>query len=400
MKKVVVLNQFALPRDQGGGTRHTDLFSRLDGWQTRIVAGNRNHYSQNEFETSDPRFALIPVPAQDGGARQRLASWIAYCMGAARFTLKARPDVVYASTPHLLAPAAGWALARLTGARYVLEVRDLWPESFVAAGLLRKGSLQHRALEMLERFVIRRADSIVVVTAGWEDHFRALGADMSRYVIIPNGTEPYDLAIDSAGREALRSKYGITGTTAIFAGAHGPKDGIDLILDAAQALPEVDFLLVGAGPAKPQAEKRAGSQKLTNVRFMDPVPKSELPLLLAACDIGIHSVTPLPVFDKGMSPNKLFDYLAAGLPVASNAGAAITTFVPDGLCGRVGGPASLKDSLKDISLASDLQREAWRKNGRTLILDRFSRSRAATMLQEVLDAPRSVASIRNNQAPR
>jgi hypothetical protein len=54
---VVVINQFALPRTEGGGTRHVDLFSRVRGFDATIIAGNRNHYSQKVFRTTDPHSA-------------------------------------------------------------------------------------------------------------------------------------------------------------------------------------------------------------------------------------------------------------------------------------------------------------------------------------------------------
>lgn len=384
LKRVIVLNQFALPRDQGGGTRHADLFSRVHGWVTLIVAGDRNHYTQRQFTAEDPSFLLVPVPPQDGGVRTRLRSWLAYCRGAARVGLRARADVVFASSPHLLAPALGWVLARATGAALVVEIRDLWPESMVAAGLLRPGSATHRMLARLEQFVVRRADEIVAVTSGWEDHFRSLGADMSRYTVVTNGTEPYDLELSEAERAAVRSEFGLTRPTAVFAGAHGPKDGIDLILDAAARRPDIQFLLIGDGPAKFGARSRVVREKLTNVALRDPVAKVDLPRLLAACDIGIHAVSPLPVFQLGISPNKLFDYLAAGLPVVSNAGAGVIRLIGTDDCGHVGESDSLAAGLGVVRAAQDDQLVRWSRAGRRLIEERFSRRQAAQTLTGVL----------------
>ncbi|WP_409483689.1 glycosyltransferase family 4 protein [Arsenicicoccus dermatophilus] len=385
MRRVLVLNQFALPRDQGGGTRHADLFGRCPGWRAVVLAGDRNHYSQQRFTTRDPGFRLVPVPASDGSPRARLTSWVAYCVQAVGFGLRHRPDVVFASTPHLLTAVAGWALARTVRVPLVLEIRDLWPESFVAAGLLTRGSWTHRGLEAVERFVVRRADEIVVVTTGWEQHLSRLGADPQRCTVVPNGTEPYDLHLSPQDREKRRRSLGIDRTTAVFAGAHGPKDGIDLILDAAASVPEVDFVLVGDGPAKHDAQSRARREGLSNVRFADPVPKQDLPMLLACCDIGVHSVTPLEVFRLGMSPNKLFDYLAAGLPVVSNAGDAVTGLIGHDRCGHVGDSGSLAEGIRLVGAASDQQRAEWRRTADTLIRTRFSRREAARRLAAVLD---------------
>ncbi|MDF2094123.1 glycosyltransferase family 4 protein [Knoellia sp. 3-2P3] len=386
MRTVLVLNQFALPRSEGGGTRHIDLFSRVPGWTPKIVAGNRNHYSQKRFATPDRRFRLVAVPRQDGGGASRLVGWLLYSAKALRIALTApRMDAIYASSPHMFAPLVGWLASRARRVPFVLEIRDLWPESIVAAGKMRKGGLAHRVFQQLERLLVRRADAIVAVTAGWDDHFASLGVDPTLVFVVPNGTEPADFEI-AADREALRAKHNITGNTAVFAGAHGDKDGLDHILDAAQKLENIRFLLVGAGPAKAAAISRATQLGLSNIQFREPVPKEDLPGLLKSCDIGIHSVTPLSVFERGMSPNKLFDYMAAGLPVASNAAGPLSAVVSDGECGRLGGPNDLAFCIQDIAVASPAQRARWGAFGKALIRDRFSRQAAASQLAHVLDS--------------
>lgn len=382
---VLVLNQYALPRERGGGTRHVDLFSRIRGWLPLIVAGSRDHYTQEVFHTDDARFRLVWVPPYAGNGAARIVGWATYALQAVAIGLtRRRIDVVYASSPSMLAPVAGWFVARLRRVPLVLEVRDLWPASIVAAGALRDGSALHRLLEALERWLARRADHVVVVTPGWEEHFAALGVDASQLTVVPNGAEPSDFNIET-GRNDLRRREGINRFTAVFAGAHGAKDGIDYILDAAAALPDIDFLLVGAGAVKQQARERACRQSLANVEFRQPVPKSQLPCLFAACDIGIHAVTPLAVFDKGLSPNKLFDYMSAGLPVVSNAAEALASVMTDRECGRLGGPDDLAECLRAVQQASEQQRELWGRRGRDIVSMRYSRSAAALQLRGVLE---------------
>jgi len=385
MKHVLVLNQYALPRSQAGGTRHIDLFSRVEGWRPLIVAAGRNHYSQETFSSSDARFQLVRVPAYDGNGALRILGWFAYSLQAVAIGLTRRHvDVVYASSPHLLTPVAGWLVAKLRRASLVLEVRDLWPESIVAAGAIRRGSVLHRVLTALEARIAARAEHITVVTDGWEDHFAALGVPATAMTVIPNGTELSDFAV-SMDRDELRRRQGIDGFTAVYAGAHGAKDGIDYILDAATSLPDIRFLLVGCGTAKAGAVDRAGREGLRNVEFRSPTPKSALPALLAACDVGIHAVTPLAVFEKGMSPNKLFDYMAAGLPIVSNARVAIERVTPDGDCGRTGTADGLAACLRAVAAATSAERAAWGKRGRCLVDGRFSRHAAAALLSATLN---------------
>ncbi len=384
-RTVLVLNQYALPREKGGGTRHIDLFSRTPGWRPLIVAAGRDHYSQELFKTSDGRFHLVWVPGYTGNGLTRMVGWAIYAIRALTFGLT-RPhlDAVYASTPSPLSPIAGWLVARLRRLPFVLEVRDLWPETLVSAGVLRRGSALHKALTALERWMVVRADMIVVVTPGWADHFDHLRVDRSRVVVVPNGTEVSDFE-----QATIHTKGDVPKSNgrlrAVYAGAHGQKDGIDLILDAASELPDIDFLLVGAGNVKQAAMLRARREDISNVQFRPSVPKNELAALLAECDIGVHAVSPLPVFRLGMSPNKLFDYMAAGLPIVSNMAEGLAAIVQDGECGRLGDSHSLTDCLREVADADPLQRSEWGENARRIVASGFSRTQAAEVLARLLD---------------
>lgn len=396
MKHVLVVNQFALPRTEAGGTRHIDLFSRLEQWRPLIVAGNRNHYSQHHYSSSDPRFRLLAVPRQGGGALTRLVGWVAFAIQAFIVCVTRRHvDLVLGSSPQPFAALAALAAARVRRCPFVLEVRDLWPASMVSAGRLLEGGFVHLLFLRLERLLARHARLIVCVTEGWEEHFEQLGVGRDRLVVVPNGTEPSDFVVNSS-REELALHYSRPGFTAVFAGAHGPKDGIDLIIDAARGLPHVNFLLVGAGTAKAAAVERVSREHLGNVDFREPVPKTELPALLKACDVGVHVVAPLSVFDHGMSPNKLFDYMAAELPVVSNAAGPLRRVLADRECGRLGGPNDLAACLTEVYEASAEQRRLWGQRSSEILREQFSRRSAASLLGRTLD--RAVAG--GTAAPR
>ena len=385
-KHVVVLNQFAKPRTEWGLTRNADLFGRVSGWDTTIIAASRDHYSQGTFTTTDPLFRLVTVPPYRGAGLARIGGWAIFA--AKSFLIgvtRRRLDIVYASTPHLLAPVAGWLLSRIRRVPLIVEVRDLWPESIVASGHLRRGSTLHRTLVSLEGFLYHQAKQIVVVTHGWEGHFAALCVDPEKIHVLPNGAEPSDYAV-SGTRSELRQRHNINGFTAIYAGAHGPANGLDQTLDAALQLQKVNFLLVGAGADKGRLVARVHDEHISNVEFRDPVPKTQLGGLLGACDVGLHVLAPWDLVAQGLSPNKLFDYMAAGLPVVSNCADGLRDVVHDGECGRLGASADLAVCVADVQVATQDQREEWSRRGRQLVEERFSRTAAAARLTRLLNA--------------
>jgi glycosyltransferase involved in cell wall biosynthesis len=373
-----------MPRTEWGLTRNAELFGRLQDWTTCIVAADRDHYGQSTFTTTDPLFRLVSVPAYSGAGARRVAGWVLFAVkGIAIGLTRRRLDVVYGSSPHLLAAVAAWVVSELRRRPFVMEVRDLWPESIVEAGHLRRGSRLHRALVGLERLLYSRARRIVVVTPGWEPHFAELGIDLAKVVVVPNGSDQAAPVTESE-RDRLRSVHGISGFTAVYAGAHGPANGLDQVLDAAAKLPHLNFLLLGAGAEKVRLQERAVAEQLTNVTFRSPVPKSELPDVLAACDVGIHVLAPWQLLANGLSPNKIFDYLAVGLPIVSNCREGLRSVVTDGECGRLGEADDLEECLSDVYDASSERRRAWGAHGREVVTARFSRDHSADLLGSVL----------------
>ena len=337
-RRVLVLNQFALPRSAPGGTRHVELFGRLQRWRPVILAGRRALLNQSRV-ADEGILATVPVTPYSGNGVSRVVNWLSYTLAAFVRGVARRPvDVVYGSSPHLGAALAGLAIARIHRARFVLEVRDLWPRILLDSGMFAESSLVYRALRRLELFLYGQADAIVVLAkgSGWE--LECDGVDPAKIHFLPNGAEPADFVVD-ADRNELRRRYGLEGTVVVYAGAHGPANGLDLVLDAVEDLGDTDvrFVLVGDGVAKADLMADARRRRLGNVEFRDPIAKNEIPLLFAAADVGLHCLADVPLFRHGVSPNKLYDYMAAGLPVITNTPGEVAAMVDEAGAGEAVG---------------------------------------------------------------
>jgi glycosyltransferase involved in cell wall biosynthesis len=392
---VLVLNHFAAPLDAPGGTRHVELFSRLPGWDATIIAASRNLLSGERSRSADAILSPVWVNAGTGSAL-RVLSWVTFSVTAlARAYALPRPDVVYASSPHLLAGLSGWVLARSRRAHFVFEVRDLWPQVLVDMGFTKEGSLLHRGMRFLESFLYANAEMIVVLTPGVEHQLADRGFG-GKVRLIPNCADPEDFESDAA-KDELRRRYGLEGFVIIYAGAHGAANGLDLLLDAAgeiaSDLPQVTFLLVGDGPMKQHLVARAAAERLSNVSFLAPVPKREIPALLGAADAGLHVLADVSLFRYGVSPNKIFDYMAAGLPVLTNTPGEMTELIERAGSGVAVAPSEIARGVR-LLVAADLeQRAQWGDAGRAFMLEGASRKAMATrliqMLTEVVKRPLS-----------
>lgn len=387
-RRVLVLNHFALPRSVGGGTRHVELFGRLGGvWSFLIVASNRNNYTRQTFRTDDPGFVTVPTPDYRSNGPGRVLNWLWYAVGAFLVGLRQRRvDVVYASSPHLLTPLTGYVLAVLKRAAFVLEIRDLWPRSMVELGYLREGSRLHRVLVGLEGMLYRKADRIVVTSAGYPRHIAGFGVPEEKVTVIWNGADPEDFRPTRTREEARKAlDLPLDGFVAVYAGAHGPANGLDQVLDAAAALPRHTFLLVGDGLDKRRLRDRARAEGLENVRFLDPVPKENLADLLVAADVGLHVLTDTALFHEGISANKLYDYLACGLPAITNVRGESSDAVTTADAGVACEPNGLAEAVRRVSGLDPAERAAAGERGRDYVRVHRSRTAMAERLRELLD---------------
>lgn len=383
-KVVLVVNQYAFPREYGGITRNFDMFTRLKNWTPAIIATSRHHLTGETMTAVDKRFTLLPVPAYSGNGAARLVGWGVFAAEALAVGWSKKPDLVFGSSPQLLAAVSAGLVSWLRRTPFVLEVRDLWPESLVAGGALERGSSLHKVLVEIERRLYEHADQIVVVTRGWEDHFEGLGIDVSKVNVISNGADLAEFEVAQT-RDQLREEFGFTRYTCIFSGSHSPYVGLDLIVDAAEKLPDIDFVLIGSGSGKQATIDAVAEKGLTNVRFLDQMPKTEMVRVLKAGDAGLHTVSPQSVFDKGMSPNKLFDYMAAGLTVVSNARVPLRDVISDDEVGAVVEPHDLVRGIERAAQADEATVNRWHERAKQLMVERFSLQAAADKLQVVLE---------------
>jgi glycosyltransferase involved in cell wall biosynthesis len=390
----LIVNHFALAPDMGGGTRHVELGRELvrRGWRVTI-AGSDFHVLERSYvrragahdkraidETVDGvRMRWLwssPYERNDG---KRIANWLTFARSLVRTRWRDDPpDVVLGSSPQLFAALAAWRVARRLRVPFVLEIRDLWPESLAVGGRARGPG--YWALWMLARFLYRNAARIVVLARGVQQYLQRQGICASRIVYVPNGADV------GAFTERIGSNDGVL--RVVYAGAHGPANGLDVVIDAAVLLREdarVKFLFIGDGPSKETLVGRARALGLTNVEFRDAVPKLHIPELLASCDAGLMVLKDLPLFAFGVSPNKLFDYWGAGLPVICNVPGEVAGWVREangGVQTTDPTPAALAEAVRTLMSMSPQRRAALGAAGR----DWVRREHDRPVLAERLDA--------------
>src|SRR4051812_29042318 len=341
-------------------------------------------------------------PTQRADLLRRMSSYFSFVISSAMLgTLYLDPpDYLIVESPPLVLGLTGIWLSLVKRCRVIFNVSDLWPESAVRVGVLRRGGLAHRLGAWLERWCYRHA---TLVTG----QSRAIVADIeSRYPWCPtyhlsNGV---DSGTFSPGRRtaAARALLGSADScVAFYAGLHGLAQGLDQILVAASSMIDTGlrFVLMGDGPTKAELVEQARNKGLTNVTFLDPRPVREVPPLLAAADIVI---VPLVTHIPGATPSKLYEAMASGRPVvlvAEGEPAAIVRDADAGLVVQPGDAAELVAALHRLA-ADPALRERLGTNGRRVAEHLFNRIEIAARFVAFLQEQHETPSVRATRKAR
>lgn len=288
------------------------------------------------------------------GFLKRSMTFVRFALRSIGVALTERYDLAFATSTPLTAGIPGIFARWLRGKPFVFEVRDLWPELPRAMAVIRN-PLVLGAMSILEWVSYRSAHRLVGLSPGIVDGIARRGVPRGRIALIPNGC---DLGIFAGEVEPWRPeqvKY--DDLLAVFAGTHGVANGLDALLDVAAELKQRDrsdikLMLIGQGKLKPALQDRAIREKLDNIVFHDPVNKTRLSGLLAGADVGLQTLANISAFYYGTSPNKFFDYIAAGLPVLNNYPGWLAGMIRDNQCGfavEAEDPQAFADALEQAA---------------------------------------------------
>jgi glycosyltransferase involved in cell wall biosynthesis len=315
------------------------------------------------------------------GFVRRALTFLSFAMRSIHVALTENYDILFATTTPLTAALPGIFARWLRGKTFVFEVRDLWPELPRAMGVVRN-PLVLGALSVLEWSAYRSAHRLIGLSPGIVAGIERRGVPPERIALVPNGC---DIEIFEADAQPWRPEGVVASDLlAVFAGTHGIANGLDEVLRAAKVLMErgrqdIKILLIGEGRLKPALMEQAARDGLTNVIFHEPVGKARLAALLAGTDIGLQVLANVPAFYYGTSPNKFFDYIAAGLPVLNNYPGWLAEAITAERCGFVvapSDPAALADALERACDDRGELAEMGRR-GRALASRDFDRSKLA-----------------------
>ena len=292
-----------------------------------------------------------------------------------------RPDAVIASSTYPMDIWVARRIARRAGAKLVHEVHDLWPTSPVELSGM---SVRHPFIVLCQKAeddACRDADIVVSMLPKVASHLQAHGLDLRKLHLVPNGISPEEwvaapVPVDAKLAGHLRAQRAAGRVVVVYAGSHGAPNALDVLLDAAKALADEPFafVLVGDGHEKARLAQRVRSEAIGNVEMFAPIPKAQIPALLAGADIAYIGWKRQPLYRFGIAPNKLMDYMMAGVPVLHSVEAGNDPVAEAG-CGLTvapESPAAVAEGLRRLAALPVAERRGMGERGRAFVLAHHS----------------------------
>lgn len=354
----------------------------------KLYPGYENRWRQVEQMDGIRVVRVKTYMAANAGRLLRILDFLSYMLRALLFGLfERKPDVLVATSPQFFAALAGWALSVIHNVPFVLELSDLWPDSVVAVGAMRRNLLVRMA-EKVELFLYGRSAAIVALTQAFKHnlvrrevppdkvHVVLNGVDLSRFQPCPK--DP-----------ALASEIGIEPDEFVisYIGTHGMAHGLMNVLDAAELLVDtkVRFLFVGPGAERQRLIDEARRRGLPNVTFVPAQPKNRMAAFWSLSDVALVHLKDTPVF-QAVIPSKIFEAMGMGLPVllATPDGEARTIIESEGVGVWIapGDPVALAGECRLLASSPELVRRLAAKSLRAA--PNYSRERQARSMIEVL----------------
>lgn len=402
--RILYFHQHFTTRTGSGGIRSLEMARALiaRGYRVTMVCGQNSRagldlpwdgaagWHRGLVEGIDVIALPLPYSNRDS-LWQRAQVFLRFAWRSIQIALRHDHDLLFATSTPLTAALPG-VVSKLIrrGTPFVFEVRDLWPELPRALGM--RNPLLLGGMSLLEWLAYRCADSCIGLSPGIIEGIKRRSPAGCRVHLVPNGCD-LDL-FNPASKEKLVLPGVEPGNfVAGFTGAHGIANGLDAVLDAAVELKrrgrlDIKLVLIGDGNRKDALVARAAREGLDNCLFFPAVKKTEIASLTACFDCGLQVLVNIPAFYYGTSPNKFFDYIAAGIPVVCNYPGWIADLLKEhdaGLAVPPDDPTAFADALcRLVDRSEDVARMG--RNARRLAEARFDRAVLATGFVQALES--------------
>lgn len=358
----------------------------------RVYQGYRNRLLQRELLDGIEIVRVLTYITPNRGFIRRTLDYMSFMASAILLSPVVKEvDVVVATSPQFFAAVAGCLIAKLKKKPFVFELRDLWPDSITALGVLKKGQIV-KFLQKLEYYLYRQAAAIVSVTESYRKILAANGVEAEKIHFIPNGADLEIYWLRPKDQEIVK-RYGLEGKFVVsYIGTLGMAHGLQTLLSAAETLKESEdivFLIIGEGAEKKALMEAALRDGLSNIMFVEGQPKSEIIRFWSVSDATLVLLKRADLF-KRVIPSKIFEAFAMQVPVILGVEGEAAEIVKQARAGLLVEPEdSMALAEAVFKLHSDCElRKQMGRNGRFSVEKVYNRDISADQMLQILEASR------------
>ena len=360
------------------------------GHRVQVVAADFSHVRTRQPQAGDAlidgiAYRWLPTPRYQGNGAGRVWNIWRFLSQVwaqtGRLVREFKPDAVIASSTYPMDIWVARRIARRAGAVLVYEVHDLWPLSPIELSGMSPGHPFIRLCQAAEDAAYRDADLVVSMLPKVQVHMASHGLDLAKLSIVPNGITLDEwpapgqgglLALREDVAQAIAAQRAAGRTVVGYAGSMGLPNALDVLLDAARLTSgePIAIVMVGDGHERDRLARRIQSEGLARVTLLPPIPKAQVPALLAAIDIAYIGWQRVPIYRFGIAPNKLMDYMMAGCAVLHSVEAGNDPVAESG-CGLTvapEAPGAVADGLRRLAALPAAERRAMGERGRAYVL--------------------------------
>lgn len=369
--RILLLHQYFLEDNDHGGSRWNEITKQWteEGNDVTVIAGMM-HYSSSckrpEYKgkwfmkKQQGAVDIIRCHVSESynssfvGRLWGYFSFVFSSLWAGLFMTEGKYDVIIVTSPPLFVGISGYLISLFKRTPFVFEIRDLWPESAVDTGVVTNGVIINLAYT-LEAFIYKKATLINVLTPAFRNVLiekKKVSAD--KIIFIPNAADftLSDKLVENFDSAIFRKEHKLVDKFVItYVGAHGVANHLEQIIETGLLLADTNvlFLLIGDGMEKKRLIALATEKKVTNVRFLDPVPKAEVFKYILASDMGASVLKNVDTF-KTVYSNKTFDYMSCKRPILMAIDGVSKELVEDAEAGVFVEPENPEDFAKKIRM--------------------------------------------------
>lgn len=400
MKNIWLINYYSYPPGTSSWRRHYDLGKELlkYGYNIDIIGGSFVHDRKKHILNKNEKYRIenheglryhILNGISYSGSLMRILSMIEFMIKVFFYEkkLKIKPDIIYCSCPHPFNGLISLYLSKKYKCKFILEIRDLWPETWVEMGAITRKSLIYKFFAWIEKLLYKKADKIISLMPGAFMYIEKLGMPKVKVEWVSNGVDLEEFDKNYFKEPVYKfdkSKFNIT-----YTGSIGIANALEEIFEVAKELQEenIMFNIIGDGPLKDKYINYCRENNINNVKFYSSVSKNEVPALLKESDTLIVTTKKCNLYKYGISFNKIFEYLAATKPIII---AYNTEFdlVKEANCGfsiPSENKIELLKVIKELLYLSEKKVNFFAKNGRKYAEQNFNTKNLAKRLNEIME---------------